>query len=172
MEVRANTLVAARVLDYQPTHEEPFEKVRASIIETLKLQKATAKALEVGQAKLAEVRESKNLDGFSAETWVSRRDPKGQPEALVNAEVSHPDTKLPAYIGKQVDGGAYIISYISEAKKHPAHEQELAGLQRELTSIYGEADRMGYLEAVEKALGVEVLKPNFTKDAEKEEAPL
>ena len=172
MEVRANTLVAARVLDYQPTHEEPFEKVRASIIETLKLQKATAKALEVGQAKLAEVRESKNLDGFSAETWVSRRDPKGQPEALVNAEVSHPDTKLPAYIGKQVDDGAYIISYISEAKKHPAHEQELAGLQRELTSIYGEADRMGYLEALEKALGVEVLKPNFTKDAEKEEAPL
>ena len=173
IEVRANTLVAARVLDYQPTHEEPFENVRNTIVETLKMQKATAKALEVGKAKLAAVRESKSLDGFSAETWVSRRDPKGQPMELVNAEVSYPDTKLPAFIGKQVQGGAYIISYVEAAKKHPAHEQELAGLLRELSSIYGEADRMGYLEALEKSLGVEVLKPDFTKDAEeKQEAAL
>ncbi len=173
IEVRANTLVAARVLDYQPTHEEPFENVRCAIVETLKMQKASQKALEVGKAKLAEVRQSKSLDGFSAEIWVSRRDPKGQPVELINAEVSYPDTKLPAYIGKQVHGGAYIISYIQAAKKHPAHEQELAGLTRELTAIYGEADRLGYLEALEKVVGVEVLKPDFTKDADdKGDAPL
>lgn len=164
MEVAPNTLVAARVVEYKPQAQRPFDEVKSAIEETIKLEMASKKALEVGAAKLEQVKKDGSVEGFSAETWVSRRDPKGQPEELVNAELSYPDTKLPAYIGTQVKGGAYIISRIEEARKHQASPEEIAGLTRELASIYGEADRQGYLEALAATLGVEVKKPDFVKD--------
>lgn len=164
MEVSANTLVAARVMEYKPQAQQPFEEVRASIEEAIKLDKASKKALEVGSAKLAAIQKNPSTEGFSTEVWVSRRDPKGQPEELVNAELSYPDTKLPAFIGTQVKGGAYIISRISQVRKHQATPEETAGLSRELASIYGEADRLGYLEALTASLGVEMKKPDFVKD--------
>ncbi len=161
MEVSANTLVAARVVEYHPTVELPLEEVKGRILESLKIEKASAKAAEAGKAKLAEVEASKSLDGFSAEIWVSRRDPKGEPVELVNAQLAYPSAKLPAYIGTPVTGGAYMVSYISAAQKHPAAEQELKSLSQELADIYGEADRLGYLEALEKTIGTKILRRDF-----------
>ena len=38
-----------------------------------------------------------------------------------------------------------------------ATDAELAGLAREVASIYGESDRRGYLEALKGVLGSEIL---------------
>lgn len=161
IEVAANTLVAARVVEYRPTAERPFDEVKDRIVETLKMQKASEMARADGEKKLAEVQQSKSLEGFSEAVWVSRQNMRGQPAALVDAEIAYPDTKLPAFIGQAVPGGAYIVSYVEAAKKHPAQPAELQSLERELSAIYGEADRMGYLEALENTIGVEWLKKDF-----------
>ena len=167
IEVQSNTLVAARVVEYYPEKERALDDVKSIIGEKLRAQKAAEKAFEVGKAKLAELQKSKSLDGFSDEVWVSRQNQQGQETSLINAELALETSKLPAYTGATLANGSYAIAYVAAARTHQANEAELRGLARELGSIYGEADRAGYLEALKEAIGTKVLRPDFVKGEEK-----
>ena len=165
IEVQSNTLVAARVVEYYPEKERALDDVKSIIGEKLRAQKAAEKAFEAGKAKLAELQKSKSLDGFSDEVWVSRQNQQGQETSLINAELALETSKLPAYTGATLANGSYAIAYVAAARTHQANE--LRGLARELGSIYGEADRAGYLEALKEAIGTKVLRPDFVKGEEK-----
>lgn len=167
IEVQSNTLVAARVVEYYPEKERALDDVKSIIGEKLRAQKAAEKAFEAGKAKLAELQKSKSLDGFSDEVWVSRQNQQGQETSLINAELALETSKLPAYTGATLANGSYAIAYVVAARTHQANEAELRGLARELGSIYGEADRAGYLEALKEAIGTKVLRPDFVKGEEK-----
>ena len=67
--------------------------------------------------------------------------------------VALPADKLPAYTGMQVDGGAYFVAFVNAAKVKAPTENELKSLSREFATIYGEADRRGYLSALRQELG-------------------
>lgn len=167
IEVQSNTLVAARVVEYYPEKERALDDVKSIIGEKLRSQKAAEKAFEAGKAKLAELQNSKSLEGFTDEVWVSRQNQQGQETALINAELALESAKLPAYTGATLANGSYAIAYVEAARTHQANEAELRGLARELGSIYGEADRAGYLEALKEAIGTKVLRPDFVKGEEK-----
>lgn len=167
IEVQSNTLVAARVVEYYPEKERALDDVKSIIGEKLRAQKAAEKAFEAGKAKLAELQKSKSLEGFSDEVWVSRQNQQGQETSLINAELALETSKLPAYTGATLANGSYAIAYVEAARTHQANEAELRGLARELGSIYGEADRAGYLEALKEAIGTKVLRPDFVKGEEK-----
>ena len=167
IEVQSNTLVAARVVEYYPEKERALDEVKSIIGEKIRTQKAAEKAFDAGKTKLAELQSSKSLDGFSDEVWVSRQNQQGQETALINAELALQTAKLPAYTGATLADGSYAIAYVSAARTHQANEAELRGLARELASIYGEADRAGYLEALKEAIGTKVLRPDFVKGEEK-----
>ena len=66
-----------------------------------------------GEKKVAEVRQSKSLDGFSKAVWVSRQNLLGHPAQLVDRMVALPADKLPAYTGMQVDGRAYFVAFVT-----------------------------------------------------------
>lgn len=161
VEVASNTLVSARVVEHFPTALQPLDAVKARITEAIKTEKASAMAKSEGEKKLAEVRESKSLEGFSEPIWVSRQSPKGQPEVLVNREIALPTHDLPAYTGTVVPGGAYIVSFVAERRMKESKPEEIEALRREIASIYGEADRRAYLSALKAVLKSEILKPNF-----------
>ena len=167
IEVQSNTLVAARVVEYYPEKERALDDVKSIIGEKLRAQKAAEKAFEAGKAKLAELQKSKSLEGFSDEVWVSRQNQQGQETSLINAALALETSKLPAYTGATLANGSYAIAYVEAARSHQANEAELRGLARELGSIYGEADRAGYLEALKEAIGTKVLRPDFVKGEEK-----
>lgn len=169
VEVSSNTLVSARVVEHYPTALLPLEEVKARITETLKTEKATAMAKAEGEKKLAEVRESKSLDGFSEPIWVSRQNTKGQPEVLVNREIAIPSANLPAFTGVSVPGGAYIVGYVSQRRTKEAKPEEITALRREISSIYGEADRRAYLAALKTVLKSEILKPQFIEGTRNDE---
>lgn len=161
VEVGSNKLVAARVVKYYPTAVRPFDEVKAEIADGMKLRKAAELAKAAGEKKLAEVRDSKSLDGFSAPVWVSRQRLLGHPAELVDRLVALPADKLPTYTGMAVEGGAYIIGFVKAAKVETPKPEELQSLTREFATIYGEADRRGYLSALRTELGEEMLQPKF-----------
>lgn len=169
IEVQANTLVAARVVEYRPEAVRPFEDVKARIVDAIKADRAAAMAKTEGEKKLAEVQASKSLEGFSDAVWVSRQDLKGQPSAFVDAEIAIPTEKLPAYIGMQVEGGAYVIGYVAEAKLKEAKPEEINALAREIGTIYGEADRRTYLEALKATMEAEILDRSVIDGTKKEQ---
>lgn len=161
VEVGSNKLVAARVVKHFPTAVSPFDDVKAEIADGMKLRKAAELAKAAGEKKLAEVRASKSLDGFSAPVWVSRQRTLGHPAELVDRMVALPADKLPAYTGMAVEGGAYIIGFVKGTKVQTPKPEELKSLAREFATIYGEADRRGYLSALRTELGEEMLQPKF-----------
>ncbi len=161
VEVGSNKLVAARVVKHFPTAVRPFDDVKAEIADGIKLRKAAELAKAAGEKKLAEVRASKSLDGFSAPVWVSRQRTLGHPAELVDRMVALPADKLPAYTGMAVEGGAYIIGFVKGTKVQTPKPEELKSLAREFATIYGEADRRGYLSALRTELGEEMLQPKF-----------
>ena len=167
VEVGSNQLVAARVEKHFPKAVRPFDK--GQIEDGLKLRKAGELAKAAGEKKVAEVRQSKSLDGFSKAVWVSRQNLLGHPAQLVDRMVALPADKLPAYTGMQVDGGAYFVAFVNAAKVKAPTENELKSLSREFATIYGEADRRGYLSALRQELGEEILRPDFIKGENKGE---
>lgn len=169
VEVGSNQLVAARVEKHFPKAVRPFDEVKGQIEDGLKLRKAGELAKAAGEKKLAEVRQSKSLDGFSKAVWVSCQNLLGHPAQLVDRMVALPADKLPAYTGMQVDGGAYFVAFVNAAKVKAPTENELKSLSREFATIYGEADRRGYLSALRLELGEEILRPDFIKGENKGE---
>ena len=169
VEVGSNQLVAARVEKHFPKAVRPFDEVNGQIEDGLKLRKAGELAKAAGEKKVAEVRQSKSLDGFSKAVWVSRQNLLGHPAQLVDRMVALPADKLPAYTGMQVDGGAYFVAFVNAAKVKAPTENELKSLSREFATIYGEADRRGYLSALRQELGEEILRPDFIKGENKGE---
>ena len=169
VEVGSNQLVAARVEKHFPKAVRPFYEVKGQIEDGLKLRKAGELAKAAGEKKVAEVRQSKSLDGFSKAVWVSRQNLLGHPAQLVDRMVALPADKLPAYTGMQVDGGAYFVAFVNAAKVKAPTENELKSLSREFATIYGEADRRGYLSALRQELGEEILRPDFIKGENKGE---
>lgn len=169
VEVGSNQLVAARVEKHFPKAVRPFDEVKGQIEDGLKLRKAGELAKAAGEKRLAEVRQSKSLDGFSKAVWVSRQNLLGHPAQLVDRMVALPADKLPAYTGMQVDGGAYFVAFVNAAKVKAPTENELKSLSREFATIYGEADRRGYLSALRLELGEEILRPDFIKGENKGE---
>mgnify|MGYP005904498229 FL=1 len=163
IEVRSNVLVSARVLEYFPTAVRPYEDVKAQIVEKLKLERARELAKADGEKKLAEVRASKSLEGFAEPVRVSRQKTQGQPVELIDAEISYPAEKLPAFVGTQVEGGAYIIAYVKDSKLVEPTEAQIRSLTSELAGIYGEADRIGYLEALKATLNARIENEAFVK---------
>lgn len=169
VEVGSNQLVAARVEKHFPKAVRPFDEVKGQIEDGLKLRKAGELAKAAGEKKVAEVRQSKSLDGFSKAVWVSRQNLLGHPAQLVDRMVALPADKLPAYTGMQVDGGAYFVAFVNAAKVKAPTENEQKSLSREFATIYGEADRRGYLSALRQELGEEILRPDFIKGENKGE---
>lgn len=168
IEVSGNRLVTARVTEYFPEATRPLDEVKGFITERLKVQKASAMALEAGRAKLAEAEKAGSTEGFSDALWISRRNPQNQETSVINAALAIPSAKLPAYASAVLSDGSVSVIRVENAKKHAAQPAEIAGISRELSSIYGEADRRGYLEALEHTLGVEVKRPDFVKGEERE----
>ncbi|MDO5531637.1 SurA N-terminal domain-containing protein [Sutterella sp.] len=169
IEVQSNTLVAARVVEYFPQAERPLDEVKPAITSTLTQQKAAAMAKEAGEKKLAEVRASGSLEGFTDPVWVSRQVMHGHEVALINAELSIPSAKLPAFTGVELMAGSYVISHVENARSKQASEAEIASLARELSNIYGEADRTGYLDALKNTIGLTILRPDFVNGEEKQD---
>ena len=170
IEVQSNVLVAARVVEHFPEATRPFEEVKAVITEKLRTQKAAELALKAGEGKLAELRETKSLEGFGDAAWVSRRTPNGQETALIDAELSLPAAKLPAYVGARLTNGDFVVAWVDEGRGRKPAANDLAGLARELRSIYGESDRAGYMEALKASLGTKILRPDFVAGEEKQAA--
>ncbi len=169
VEVRPNFLIAARVVQHVPTAVRPFDEVKAGIEDGIRLRKAAELTKADGEKMLAELRQTKSLEGFGPAVWVSRQNQKGHPAEFVDRLVALPADQLPAYTGMAVEGGAYMIAFVKETKVKIPTDNELRSLSSEFAAIYGEADRQGYLSALRTKLGEKILRPDFIAGEKKDD---
>ena len=149
VEVSANNLVSARVLEYKPSAPRSFDEVKGGIEALLKLEQAAKLAKEKGEATLAKLKAGeavKELEWIAPVT-VDRKTAQGLTEPVMNQVFKINTAKLPAYAGFTDENRAYVLVQVSrvdsayadaDAKKLAETELESA-VAAEYINAYGKS---------------------------------
>lgn len=165
VEVAANTLVSARIVKHTPAHIKSFDEVKGEIKDQLELEQASALAKKAGEAKLAELKAKKDLEGFGHELTVSRINPQSQSMPLIQAEMAVPAKSLPAFTGTTVPDGAYVISYVESSKMPAADDSQVDEIRGEALTSQSRADEASFYEGLKKLYKMEILKKEYEYQA-------
>jgi peptidyl-prolyl cis-trans isomerase D len=150
VEVSANNLVSARVVDYKPEAPRSFDEVKAGIEAVLKLEQAVKLSTEQGEAALAKLKAGgagEDLEWIPPVT-VDRKNAQGLTEPVMSQVFKIDTRKLPAYAGFMNAKTGYTIVQVSrvdnalatddEAKKNAEAELQ-AAMAAEYVSAYGKS---------------------------------
>jgi peptidyl-prolyl cis-trans isomerase D len=156
IEVAPATLVAARVLEYQPAAQRSLDEVKQDLGETLRRREASTLAQKDGMAKLERLRKG---DGAGL-TWgaprtVSRRDAKGLQPDLARQAVAADVSKLPAYVGVPSQDGGYVLLRISKVIEAEAAEKAADAGQRAAATL-GTAQYQAYVASLRGQASIEL----------------
>ncbi len=161
VEVAANTLVSARVIEHKPAELRPLEAVKAEIEKQLTAEETAKLAQKEGEAKQAQLAKGENVGlTWSPMQTLTRQGAKGlAPEGLKAIFKAAPD-KLPSYTGVQLPGGAYALYRISAIRPGVAKDDDPRGkaLRGQLAQFSGGEDFNAYLTALRGRYPVKVNK--------------
>jgi peptidyl-prolyl cis-trans isomerase D len=166
VEVAPGTLVAARVVEYQPVSQRSFDDVKKNIADRLLRQQAVELAQKDGEAKLEQLRKGADAGvKWGAPRTVSRRDPQGLPRELLQPIVAADVSKLPAYVGVPVPNAGYLlirIGKIIEADPKDPKEQSTESRAR-VNQLFGSAQYDAYVESLRSRADIEIKPENLEK---------
>lgn len=150
IEVSANNMVAARLVEYKPSAPRSFDEVKGGIEALLKLEQAEKLATQKGEAALAKLKagdSGKDLEWIPTVT-VDRKNAQGLTEGVMNRVFKIDASKLPAYAGFVNGKTGYSIVQVGriddalvtddEAKKTAEAELQDA-MAAEYISAYGKS---------------------------------
>jgi len=163
VEVAPNTLVAARVIEYQPAAQRKFEEAKEEIGDLLRRRAAADLARKDGEAKLERLRKGDDpgLKWASPRT-VSRREAQGLPGDVLRRVVSADVSKLPAYVGIAFPEGGYLLVRISKVIEADNKIPDQQATQR-INQLYGTAQFQAYVAALRARADIEVRQAALTE---------
>jgi peptidyl-prolyl cis-trans isomerase D len=156
IEFGANQLVAARVLEHQPSRVQPLADVTVVVRERVIAEQAAAKAKQAGQAKLAEVQKADATTGLPEAVILSRANPQNQPREVVEAVLRADAGKLPQWVGVDLGGQGYALARVSAVKPPAADAPQAQMLVPRYTQAFAAAEAQAYLKALERRFKAKV----------------
>jgi peptidyl-prolyl cis-trans isomerase D len=155
IDIGANQLAAARIVEHSPAHRLSFDEVKDQLRERALQQKAALEATREGQAKLKQWQAGQLQDEtalLAAPELVSRAAPQGKPAVsrdLVDAALRVPASALPAWTGVPLATGGFAL--IKVLKVLPA-DQAVVGsptqAQSQYARLWGQAEADAYQAAL------------------------
>lgn len=152
VEVAPNTLLAARVVEYQAASVRPVAEVSAAIQKKLQHQQALDLIAKQGGELLSHLQhgEKANASWLPAQT-VTRSQHAGLDAGLTQLVFQASTAKLPVYVGLSLAQGGYALARIDAVKEAAA---------------ISDGKRNQYLQQVRQITGDELLQ-DFLADAKK-----
>ncbi len=159
VEVAQNTLVAARILEYMPAAQQPFDGVRSTIETMLRRQEAQAMAVKDGEARLEALKKGEDGIAWGPPKSVSRLDPRQIPQPAAPAVFRMETGKLPSYAGVVLPGSGYALFKLVKVDAGAAlDDARRQALMRQLATLGMQEDVQGYLAALRSRYKVEINK--------------
>jgi len=157
VEIAANTLVAARIVEHKPASLQPLASIKANIESLLKRQEAQALAKKDGEAKLEAVKNGDDKLVWGAAKSVSRMDAHLIPAVAAPAVFKMDAAKLPAYTGVELPGTGYALFKLSKVgageKLDDARKQAMLG---QLGNLMAQEEMRLYLDSLRSRYKVEI----------------
>ncbi len=173
VEVGANQLAAARVVQYQPARTLPLAEVRDRVRQRVALVQAEELARKEGQARLAKLQATPGDDalaGASAAT-VSRGKMQGLSRAALDAVLAADATKLPAVLGVALPNEGFFVARIDKVQGRETSAEEDQALRTQYAQALANAEAQAYYGALKQRFKVEVHPPAAPADGGAPGAP-
>jgi peptidyl-prolyl cis-trans isomerase D len=136
-EIAPNTLLAARMLEYQPASLRPLADATDTIRQKLQREQASALAVKQGKDVLAQLQrgETVKLDWHTQS--ISYPQQGSVPESDLLRQIFRVNAgKLPAYVGAEQAQGYFLVR-VDEVKDAPMDESKRASYAKQLRGLIG-----------------------------------
>jgi peptidyl-prolyl cis-trans isomerase D len=157
IEIGANQLASARIVQYSPAHQRPFAEVKAAVREKVAAEQAAALARKDGETRLAELRKAPDTVLAAPAQTISRAQTRELPRELIDATLRAPADKLPAYVGVELPGQGYaVVKLVKVLGRDPA-AADAVRVQSQYAQAWGDAESQAYYAALRSRLRAETL---------------
>jgi peptidyl-prolyl cis-trans isomerase D len=158
VEIAPNVLASARVIEYQPTQEQPFAEVKSQIVNKLTRDKAAELAKQDGEARLARLRKGEPTEAaWSAPTLVTRESRQGLTPEAAQAVFRTDASKLPAFTGVAGPDGRYVLYRVTRVVTDASLDAEAKkALRRQLDQAQGAEEARARLEAMKQKAKIQI----------------
>lgn len=157
IEVAANVLVAARVLEHRAEGVRPLQEVAAEIRLKLTAKAARERAISAGQEALKAAQAGEAPVGMSAPMTISRMQPLNMPPDAVKAVFKARTDKLPTYVGLESREG-YRLYRINGVVQGAAERQQVAMIRRDLQRLLAQEELRALLQDLRAKAEIDVNK--------------
>jgi len=164
VEVMADTLVSARVLEHQPETTQALSVVRDNIVERRKRQIADEMAVEKGRETLAALQAGEKgaaVDWKEAQ-FVSYMQSQGLEPQVLQAIFKLKVETLPAYTGIENPDGGYSLIRVSQVKEPIAGDQEKHNsFSKQLQQMKTQEEMSAYLDSIRQRYDVMIRSDSY-----------
>jgi peptidyl-prolyl cis-trans isomerase D len=162
IELGANQLVSARIVQYSPTKALPFDEVKARVQEMWVAEQSAKAAKEEGMAKLAAWKEKPNEAVLPAAVIVSRDQSNKQPTAVVEATLRASTQTLPAWVGVDLGAEGYAVVKVEKIVPREASSAQNRDRERDqYAQWWASAEGLAYYRLLKEKYKAEIKTPRL-----------
>jgi peptidyl-prolyl cis-trans isomerase D len=160
VEVGSNTLVAARIREYQPARVREFEAVKAQVEILWKKEKSEQLAKQMGEQKLKAWREKPESANLPSAVTISREKSKEWSSKLIEAVLRAPATSLPVWVGVDLGAEGYAVVKILKVDPSDAMAGDRSREKSQLTAWLSDAESAAYYDYLKDRFKATIKKAN------------
>jgi peptidyl-prolyl cis-trans isomerase D len=162
IELGANQLVSARIVQYSPTKALPFDEVKQRVQEMWVAEQSAKAAKEEGMAKLAAWKEKPNEAVLPAAVIVSRDQSNKQPTAVVEATLRASTQALPAWVGVDLGAEGYAVVKVEKIVPREASSAQNRDRERDqYAQWWASAEGLAYYRLLKEKYKAEIKTPRL-----------
>lgn len=172
IDIGNGSLLAARVIDYQPARMPAYEEIEAEVAARVKALEAARLAREAGERALAQAREAgAAAEGFGETQKISRMSAASLGTEAVQAIFGADPESLPGFVGVPQGSSGYAIFRISEVEDLDAArvDERLRAYRDQASSLYGQAETAAVFELLRARADVKVRMDRLTSSRDDED---
>jgi peptidyl-prolyl cis-trans isomerase D len=155
VDVGANQLASARIVEYTPARTRPLAEVQEAVRARLLDEQSAALARKEGEARLAALRQAP-AESLPNALTISRRQTQGLPAPLVDAVLRADAAQLPALAGVDLGAQGYVVLRITQVLPREATPGGDEPLRLQYAQAWAAAEADAYLGALRKRFKVDI----------------
>lgn len=160
IEVTANTLVAARILEYKPASERSLGEVQEVIRQVLMHQQAVELAAKQGTEMLEQLRNGSNLKlNWKAAETVTRGKHGSLDTGLARQVFQANTATLPQYVAEAAQDGYMLVRIDAIKEGEEINDEKRARYAQQLRQMTGEEMFQAFLSEAKRQAVIEIKLP-------------
>jgi peptidyl-prolyl cis-trans isomerase D len=165
VEVRPNTLLAARVIEHRPESVKALDAVSTQIESRLKREQAMALAIRDGEAKLAQLQKGTDAGvSWGTAQLVGRQNPQGVNPANMPQLFKVDVAKLPAYVGVDSPQDGYTLYKVSRVvEAGQPNAAKVKAFAENLRQMVAQESFNAYVASLKQKASIKIVKENLEK---------